>query len=135
VQDATRVLGRPYAIEGEVVRGDQRGRTIGFPTANVAATTMLPGDGVYAALATLPDGTTHAAAVNVGSRPTFAGVERRLEAHVIAGSPPAGYGWRLRLDFLAWIRDQVRFDGPDRLVRQLVSDVARSADFAHAVTA
>lgn len=135
VQDAIRVLGRPYAIEGEVVRGDQRGRTIGFPTANVAATTMLPGDGVYAALATLPDGTTHAAAVNVGSRPTFAGVERRLEAHVIAGSPPAGYGWRLRLDFLAWIRDQVRFDGPDRLVRQLVSDVARSTDFANAVTA
>ncbi|MEI7657265.1 MAG: riboflavin kinase [Phycisphaerae bacterium] len=134
VQDAIRVLGRPYSVDGEVVRGDQRGRTIGFPTANVAATTMLPGDGVYAALATLPCGTTHAAAVNVGARPTFAGVERRIEAHVITAAPPAGYGWRLRLEFLAWVRDQVRFDGPERLVRQLASDAARAAAFARAVT-
>ena len=135
VQDAIRVLGRPYRVEGEVVRGDQRGRTIGYPTANVAATTMLPGDGVYAALATLPGGATHVAAVNVGSRPTFAGVERRLEAHIIDASPPVGYGWHLRLDFVAWIRDQVRFDGPQRLVRQLASDAARAAAFAHAAMA
>jgi riboflavin kinase/FMN adenylyltransferase len=90
VRDAARLLGRPHRLHGTVHRGDRRGRTIGFPTANLATDLMLPADGVYAAIATLPDGATHPAAVNIGTRPTFNGEERRVEAHVILSPTSVG---------------------------------------------
>lgn len=139
--DAAAVLGRPYEIEGGVVRGDRRGRTAGFPTVNIAAETMLPADGVYAGWAELPDGRRFPAAINVGERPTVGGVERRVEAHVLGlptswdGVAKAGawaaidgvaeYGWRCRLSVLAWVRDQVRFGSFAELVGQLGRDCAR----------
>lgn len=129
VADAGRVLGRAYEMVGEVVRGDQRGRTIGFPTANLEYDTMPPSDGVYACVATLEDGRSIPAAVNVGERPTFKGVERRVEAHLIGFTPESGspeYGWTLRLGFVSRLRDQVRFGGVEALTAQLARDVSRA---------
>lgn len=129
VADAGRVLGRAYEMAGEVAKGDQRGRTIGFPTANLHCETMPPGDGVYACVATLDDGRSIPAAVNVGERPTFEGVERRVEAHLIGFTPDSGspeYGWTLRLEFVSRLRDQVRFGGVEALTAQLARDVSRA---------
>lgn len=147
VRDAAVVLGRPHELRGEVVRGDRRGRTIGFPTANLATEDLRPGDGVYAAVARLEDGRAYPAAVNVGSRPTFGGMEQRVEAHLMMeegeGWAPAAdasgwrpvpglpeYGWRLALELIGWVRDQVRFDSPARLAGQLERDRARAARMA-----
>lgn len=128
VADAGLVLGRPHRLEGFVVKGDQRGRTIGFPTANLDSEVMPPADGVYAAIATLPDGRTHPAALNIGTRPTFQGIDRRVEAHLIGATGLSEYGWRLSLDVVAFVRDQVRFDGVQRLTEQLRRDCDRAAE-------
>lgn len=134
VLDAASLLGRCYELEGTVERGDQRGRTIGFPTANLhqpgeaAANLLLPADGVYACIARTPDSRRLPAAVNIGSRPTFHGVDRRIEAHLIdpqTGGPANGlaeYGWSIALEFIAFVRDQVRFPGIDALRQQLDRD-------------
>lgn len=126
-------LGRPFALSGEVVRGDGRGRTLGIPTANVAVDPgrALPADGVYACRATGRDAggapVAAAAVVNVGRRPTFDGVGRTVEAHLL--DVPAGldlYGTRLRLAFVARIRAEQRFDGPEALLARIRTDVAEA---------
>lgn len=134
VADAALVLGRPHRLEGVVVRGDQRGRTIGFPTANLDSEVMPPADGVYAAIATLPDGRTHPAALNIGTRPTFQGIDRRVEAHLIGAAGLPEYGWRLSLDVVAFVRDQVRFDSIQRLTEQLRRDCDRAAEMLASAT-
>lgn len=133
VADAGRVLGRPYELSGPVRRGDQRGRTIGVPTANVHPETEPPADGVYAGEAELPDGRTLPAAIHVGPRHTFDAPERTVEAHVVgwAGPVPEGgdeYGWTIRLRFIQWLRGQIRFAGVDALVEQMRRDLVRSAE-------
>lgn len=139
VTDAEAVLGRPYTLEGEVIRGDRRGRTLGFPTANIRTEQLLPGDGVYAAVARLPGGREAPAAVNIGPRPTFNGVERRIEAHLIGFDTSAQwsplpdlpeYGWEVGLEMLAFLRDPCRFESPAALVAQLARDLARVAELA-----
>lgn len=140
VSDAWALLGRPYELAGTVERGDRRGRTIGVPTANVRCETLMPADGVYAAVAKIDDGRWWPAAVNVGSRPTFDGIDRRVEAHLIGAhrgnarseqwTPIEGlaeYGWNVRLQLVGWVRDQVRFAGIDALVAQLRRDISRAA--------
>ncbi|MFO0836669.1 MAG: bifunctional riboflavin kinase/FMN adenylyltransferase [Phycisphaerales bacterium] len=128
VADAGLVLGRPHRLEGVVVRGDQRGRTIGFPTANLESEVMPPADGVYAAIATLPDGRAFPAALNIGTRPTFQGIDRRVEAHLIGATDLPEYDWRLSIDIVAFVRDQVRFDSIRRLTEQLRRDCDRAAE-------
>lgn len=141
VADAARVLGRPHVLTGEVVRGDRRGRTIGFPTANIASDILPPADGVYAAWAELADGRRFSAAVNVGARPTFAGAARTIEAHLITGPNNSNtapdwsalpglpeYGWNVRLEFMAFLRDSAAFPGVAALVAQLDRDRARTLD-------
>jgi riboflavin kinase/FMN adenylyltransferase len=136
VDDARRVLGRDYEVTGTVQRGDQKGRTIGVPTANVMTDQLFPSDGVYAAMARLPDGSSIAAAVNVGSRPTVEGIERRIEAHLLnaqsmdgrvlsGGMPLEEYGWPLTIGFRAFVRDQVRFPSFDALRQQISRDLVR----------
>ncbi len=135
VRDAALVLGRPYELPGSVVKGDQRGREIGIPTANIVSACMSPGDGVYAAIAHLPGGRTHAAAVNIGERPTFDGLAHRIEAHLLdvdregdAWAPLPGlpeYGWEITLELIGWVRDQVRFGSPGELVAQIHRDIER----------
>ena len=141
VADAARVLGRPHVLTGDVVRGDRRGRTIGFPTANIATDILPPTDGVYAAWAELVDGRRFPAAVNVGARPTFAGAARTIEAHLITGphnrsSEPSWstlpdlpeYGWNVRIELMAFLRDSANFPGVAALVAQLDRDRARTID-------
>lgn len=138
VTDAHRVLGRPFSLRGTVVRNDQRGRTIGFPTANLDPATlggvMVPGDGVYVGLAALPDGERLPAAVHIGPRPTFNAAASVVETHVIGwGGPPAGgaeYGWTLGVHLLAHLRELVRFDGPSALAAQIGRDRDRALRIA-----
>lgn len=135
VMDAARYLGREYAIAGAVSRGEQRGRTLGVPTANLDAQAMagcaLPGDGVYAGWAALPDGTRHAAAISVGVKPTFAGARRVIEAHLLHFSGHL-YGQIITLGFSRWLRDQHPFPARDALVAQLRRDVAQTQAWWHA---
>jgi len=124
VRDAAIVLGRPFQLRGTVVQGDQRGRTIGFPTANLDTEQLLPANGVYAGLAHLSDGRTFTGAINIGTRPTFNGHGRRLEVHLLdvsaTGLPE--YGWPITLDLLAFIRDDVKFDTVEHLKDQIARD-------------
>jgi riboflavin kinase/FMN adenylyltransferase len=121
-----RGLGRPFTLAGEVVRGEGRGRTIGVPTANVALDDgrALPADGVYACWAT-PEGQERVpAVVNIGWRPTFDGTSRTVEAHLLVDGAPDLYGASLGLAFVARIRGEERFDGPEALVARIREDVA-----------
>lgn len=119
VEAAARALGRPHRVEGVVVRGEARGRTIGFPTANLetAPHTAIPADGVYAGRL---DG--RPAAVSIGTNPTFEGRERRVEAYVLDFDGDL-YGVHVVLDFLARLRDTEKFDSVEALVEQMHRDV------------
>lgn len=133
VRDAALVLGRPYSLCGAVERGDQRGREIGCPTANMTVTELAPMDGVYAARARLEDGRSFAAAVHIGPRATFDSPKRTIEAHLLDWDGPlaegaAEYGWSLTLDFVAWLRDQAKFDSVAQLVEQIQRDIARARE-------
>ena len=124
VVDATKALGRPYRLGGTVVSGDKRGRTLGYPTANLDhGNQVLPADGVYAGLAHLPDGSTRAAGVSIGSKPTFGTSQRIAEAHLIDHEGALDdYGWELEVDLLWWIRGQLRFEDVDQLVSCMRQD-------------
>jgi riboflavin kinase/FMN adenylyltransferase len=123
VRQAASFLGRPYALRGVVARGAARGRTLGFPTANLTAPPGLPlADGVYAARAEW-DGRSAPAVVNVGVRPTVDGATRLVEAHLLGVSPDL-YGRALTLAFLDRIRSERRFDSLDALRAQIAADVA-----------
>jgi riboflavin kinase/FMN adenylyltransferase len=123
---ATRLLGRPFEVRGVVEHGDARGRTIGFPTANVAVAgdVILPSDGVYAGWYVRADGTVHPAAINVGRRPTFYDENGLLlvEAHLIDFDGDL-YGERAAVRFATRLRDEQRFSGIDALAVQLRTDV------------
>lgn len=122
VATAAGLLGRPYRITGTVVDGAKRGRTIGFPTANLAdVPTVVPGTGVYAVRATV-DGRTWPAAANVGPNPTFGDDGRKIEAHLI-GFAGDVYGKPLAVEFVAKLRDTRPFAGAAELVEQLRRDV------------
>jgi riboflavin kinase/FMN adenylyltransferase len=143
VDDAARVLGHPYTMRGEVVRGDQVGRTIGFPTANLRSVCLAPGDGVYAGRARLEDGREFVAAISVGTKPTFGERQRAVEAVLLGpGSADAAaltglaeYGWSLDLEFHRWVRDQVRFESVESLIGQLKRDCAAVVDVMDGVQA
>jgi riboflavin kinase/FMN adenylyltransferase len=125
VELAARLLGRRYRLRGVVTEGARRGRTLGFPTANLADTqTVVPGEGVYAAAA-WAEGKAWPAAVNVGANPTFGEVERKVEAH-LCGYQGDLYGQEVALDFVTKLRDTARFPGPEALVAQLSRDVAEA---------
>ena len=119
-----RLLGRSFSLRGPVVEGDRRGRTIGFPTANVAVDPrhVLPADGVYVCHAWLGD-QRYGAVTNVGMRPTFAGVHRTVEAYLLDFVDEI-YGETLRIDFLHRLRGEMKFDGIAALIAQITSDVA-----------
>ncbi|MBQ7112221.1 MAG: riboflavin biosynthesis protein RibF [Thermoguttaceae bacterium] len=127
VSDAARALGRPFRLSGVVETGDRRGRTLGFPTANVAVptSTVVPAPGLYAAKATLPDGRVFASAVNVGGNPTFGVSTFKIEAHLLDFCGDL-YGQTLTLDFLRRLRDVVPFPTKDALLAQIAADVAET---------
>jgi len=127
LSQANRLLGAPFQLQGEVVHGDERGRELGFPTANLVPDEALacPGHGVYACLS---DG--RLAAVSVGVRPTFqTGRGELVEAFIIDFDGDL-YGNCLRLDFLERLRGERRFDAPEDLVAQMHRDVERTREVA-----
>ncbi len=130
VEGAAEALGHPFAVRGEVVKGDQRGRELGYPTANVPTSGMLavPPDGVYAGwLRRLdqPASVLLPAAISVGTNPTFEGErERRVEAYVLDRDDLELYGVEVEVSFVSRIRGMVRFDSVDDLVVQMARDVA-----------
>lgn len=130
VSDAAALMNRPYEMHATVVQGDRRGRELGYPTANLETDDLvIPADGVYAGFARRPDGAEFAAAISVGAKPTFGARPRTVEAHLIGYDGPVDeYGWDIRLKFNFWLRDQLKFDGVETLVQQLVRDVARTED-------
>ena len=130
VAGAAEALGRPYAVRGVVVKGDQRGRELGFPTANVPATTAAPADGVYAGWLTRRDtGDTYPAAISVGTNPTFDGVVgRRVESYVIDRTDLELYGVEVEVAFVERLRGMVAFDSVDALVTQMNADVDRTRE-------
>ena len=126
VAGAGRLLTAPYRLSGTVGRGDRRGRTIGFPTANVERiTTLLPAAGVYAALAHTVRG-PFPAAVHVGAAPTFGSEAVRVEAHLIGFSGWL-YGTPIDVDFVDRVRGVMRFSGVEALKQQLTEDVAAAS--------
>jgi riboflavin kinase / FMN adenylyltransferase len=125
VQYADELLGAPFAVDGEVQHGDKRGRTLGFPTANLVPKPgfVVPGHGVYACRVQLPDGTLVAAATNVGVRPQFVtGRGELIEAFLIDWSGDL-YGEKIRIEFLRRLRGERRFDSVEALVEQMGRDV------------
>ena len=124
---AAELLGRDWAVTGTVVHGDQRGRTIGFPTANIALGEHLePARGVYAVLARLPDGRVIPGVANVGRRPTVAeGAISRLEAHLFDFTEDL-YGQVLSVALHRFIRAERKFDSFDALRAQIVADAAHA---------
>ncbi|GGP59154.1 bifunctional riboflavin kinase/FAD synthetase [Streptomyces sindenensis] len=133
VAGAAEILGRPHRVEGIVVRGAQRGRELGFPTANVETLphTAIPADGVYAGWLEV-DGESMPAAISVGTNPQFDGTERTVEAYAIDRVDLDLYGLHVAVDFLAYVRGMLKFDSIDELLVAMAADVKRSSELTAA---
>lgn len=133
VKVAANLLGRPFSVSGVVVHGDKRGRTIGFPTANIEVPNAmcLPADGVYSGTVQRADGSTHVCAINLGRRPTFFehADHSLLEAHLLDFDAEL-YGERVSVTFEHFLRSERKFEGLESIKTQLQLDVA-AARVAH----
>jgi riboflavin kinase/FMN adenylyltransferase len=127
VEAAARALGRPHRVEGVVIRGDGRGRDLGFPTANLltSAHAAVPADGIYAAWLVRERHEPRMVAASIGTNPTFSGRERRVEAYVLDFDGDL-YGERVALDFVGRLREMRRYPGVEPLVAQIQEDVAQA---------
>jgi riboflavin kinase/FMN adenylyltransferase len=129
VRLASELLGRPYRVQGTVVRGQGRGRLLGFPTANLGSIeTLVPADGVYAVRVEHADFRGIGAA-NIGANPTFGETDRKVEVHLIGYSGDLE-GQPLVVDFIERLRDTRVFSGPEELKRQLQVDIARARELS-----
>jgi riboflavin kinase/FMN adenylyltransferase len=132
VAGAAEALGRPFSVHGVVVQGDQRGRELGYPTANVPTDglTAAPADGVYAGWLRRVDdpfGTLLPAAISVGTNPTFSGErERRVESYVLDRDDLELYDVEVEVSFVDRIRGMVKFDGAHALIETMHDDVRRA---------
>ncbi len=124
---AARLLGRPHFLRGTVVHGRERGRTIGFPTANIQSRTECwPPDGVYATRMVLDEG-TYPSITNIGMRPTFAEPERTIEAHIFNFDSDI-YGREVKLEIIARIRPERKFESAQALATQIAADLQRAKE-------
>jgi riboflavin kinase/FMN adenylyltransferase len=126
-----------FRFSGVVVRGDHRGREMGFPTANVPVPQgiAVPADGVYAGWVTrldIPSAPRWPAAISVGTNPTFDGVERRVEAYVLDRDDLELYDVEIAIDFYARLRGQVKYAGKEALIKQMHADVEEARHLLHA---
>ena len=123
---ANALLGRPYEILGRVRAGQQRGRILGTPTANLHPQTILPADGVYVTSSRLPGGRSVPSVSFVGTNPTFGQEARKCETHVLSDpkeAVPEGAGWPLQVAFQSRVRGAVRFESPEALQQQIHHDL------------
>jgi riboflavin kinase/FMN adenylyltransferase len=125
-----RALGRQVVLDGEVVSGAGRGKGLGYPTANLRTwpRLLLPGQGIYAGVARLFDGSRYPAAIDVGTNPTFGVEPLHVEAFLIDFPDEELRGQQLAVEFWARLRDEVRFDRVEDLVAAIADDVARTRD-------
>ena len=128
VEEAAGYLGRPYALRGVVIGGQKLGRTLGYPTINLARSTdqAIPADGVYAGRAVTPQG-EYRAAISIGMRPAVQGTHRTVEAFLLDYPGESLYGQAVELSFVARLRDELPFESLDDLVAQMAKDVALTA--------
>ena len=121
-------LGRPFAVDGEVVAGAGRGKGLGYPTANLRTwpRLLLPGQGIYAGVAELEDGGRYVAAVDVGTNPTFGTEPLHVEAFLLDFPDDELRGDTLTVEFWERLRDEVKFDSVDDLVAAIAEDVERT---------
>ncbi|MCX4965187.1 bifunctional riboflavin kinase/FAD synthetase [Streptomyces sp. NBC_00654] len=133
VAGAAEILGRPHRVEGIVVRGAQRGRELGFPTANVETLphTAIPADGVYAGWLQV-NGEAMPAAISVGTNLQFDATERTVEAYAIDRVGLELYGLHVAVDFLAYVRGMLKFDSVDDLLVAMAADVKRCSELIEA---
>ncbi|MFW5771219.1 MAG: bifunctional riboflavin kinase/FAD synthetase [Spirochaetota bacterium] len=124
VEEANRLLGREYSVSGMVVEGVGRGRTIGFPTANIVPDDedkVIPRDGVYAVKVDMEGGQTHDGMLNIGTNPTFSNLERSIEVHILDFTQDI-YKQVIFIRFVKRIRDEIKFSSVDDLMTQLKKD-------------
>ena len=134
MRQVAELLGRGHFLSGTVVHGRERGRTIGFPTANLdSATECLPPDGVYATRVILPDG-AFASITNIGMRPTFAEPARTIEAHIFNFDRDI-YGAKIRLEIVERIRGERKFESGQALAAQIAEDLKRAKEILAATAA
>lgn len=125
---AEEMLGRPHVVCGIVIEGRKLGRTIGFPTANLATgDSQLPPDGVWAVTARMPNGPPHPGVANLGLRPTVDGQSRTFEVHLLDFSGDL-YGQELEITFHRHLRDEIRFPSIDQLKTQIQRDAAKARE-------
>ena len=129
MEAVAQLLGRPFALRGPVVRGAERGRSIGFPTANIAVAPdlALPSFGVYVTRAYLGEA-AYSSVTNVGQRPTFDETRPTIEVHLLDFDGDC-YEQELRIELVHHLRDEQRFDGVDELVAQIQQDIAATRDY------
>ena len=129
IEEATRCLGRPYSLGGQVVHGEQIGRTIGFPIANLQPDNdkLIPQDGVYAVIVDLNNGTQMPGIMNIGTRPTFNGTSRTLETNLLEAVGDL-YGQRLTIHFIARLRSEQHFPSAEALAEQIEKDKQQAKD-------
>ncbi|WP_332641676.1 bifunctional riboflavin kinase/FAD synthetase [Aeromicrobium sp.] len=123
--EAAEVLGRPHEVSGVVARGDQRGRELGFPTANVPVdeSYAVPPDGVYAGWVVPAGSERLPAAISIGTNPTFDGVERRVESYVLDRTDLDLYDELIRVELVDRLRGMVKYEGIEPLIEQMNQDV------------
>jgi riboflavin kinase/FMN adenylyltransferase len=133
MDEAGALLGHPYYVDGTIVEGQKRGKTIGFPTANmVTDNELIPPHGVYATTMTV-DGVVHAGMTNIGVRPTFNETDTTIETHLLRYSGDL-YGRRVRLSFVQRLRDERRFDSVEALRAQIEADERRATHLFSRIT-
>jgi riboflavin kinase/FMN adenylyltransferase len=126
VDEAGSLLGHHYFVDGQVVRGDGRGRELGFPTANLeTANELVPANGIYATIGVL-DETWHRAVTSIGTRPTIGDGPVTIETHLLDGSYEL-YGRSMRIAFVKWLREEIKFSGLEPLRAQIARDCADAA--------
>jgi riboflavin kinase/FMN adenylyltransferase len=123
IAKVTKLMGRNFYLTGKVISTDKRGRSLGFPTANlnIKQEQALPGNGVYATIAYV-DGRQFSSATNIGIRPTFGGGEKTVETHLINYVGDL-YGKELKVEFVQKLRDEQRFASPEELKKQIEKDI------------
>lgn len=126
VKNASNQLGYFYQLYGTVVKGDSRGKKIGFPTANLIpeANKLVPANGVYAVLVSLPDESRYKGMLNIGKRPTFGGTSQTVEVHILQYEGDL-YGREVRVEFVERVRNEHKFESADALIAQLKLDRER----------
>ncbi len=126
VRGASRMLARPYNMSGNVVKGFRRGTEIGFPTANIESDKVIPAEGVYAIIAEV-EGNRYQGVINIGFNPTFGNEELSMEVHLLDFQGDI-YEKTIDIQFIDRLRDEMKFDSPDKLVVQIKKDIASAKE-------